>query len=72
MRMMPARTTGALVVLALTFVLTWAGCSHKDPPVMVTPFVAKASQPPPPASQPAGPAGLEPGTRMYEQAVTGK
>jgi hypothetical protein len=57
-----------LLLLALAGVL--GACAQPDPPVVVTPFVAKAPQPPP-TSQPA-PAGLEPGTWTYEQAVLGK
>jgi hypothetical protein len=70
MRITRLKVTGILAVLALTFVLTLAGCGQSDPKVMVTPFVAKAPQPPPAATQPASP--QEPGTRMYEQAVMGK
>lgn len=70
MRMSHAMQAAVLAVLVLAFVLS-VGCSQPDPPVLVTPFVAKAPLPPP-SSQPAVPAGLEPATPTYEQAVLGK
>jgi uncharacterized lipoprotein YajG len=63
--------TATLVVLVGAGVSGLAGCQQKDPQVMVTPYVAKAPQPPPAAaSQPA--ARLQPATPAYEQAVMGK
>lgn len=62
----------ALAVLILAGVLISTGCAQPDPPVMVTPFVAKAPQPPPAVEQAPAAAKLQPGTKAYEEAVMGK
>ena len=62
-----------VLVLILAGVLFSAGCAQPDPQVMVTPYVAKAPAPPPPADGAATrAAGMQPGTRVYEETLIGQ
>ncbi len=62
----------ACVMIVLSLTLSFVcGCQQKDPKVMVTPFVAKAPQPPS-TTQPSGALKAEPCTAKYEQTMMSK